>query len=125
MTLDMKKITKRKFSELLVETIYGDNIIKCRSVQIELCRSIFQQIRIACNERKITIAVQNCRGTRFIGDNEVFIFELLDLLSIRQEWLWHTITSKIKRGVPAGTPPITGPTSFCDLITKMGIAENL
>lgn len=94
MTLDMKKISERKLSELLVETIYGDNIIKCRPVQIALCRLIFQQILVACNECKITIAMQNCRRTWFIGDNEVFIFELLDLLSIRQEWLWHTITSK-------------------------------
>ena len=125
MTLDMKKIAERKLSELLVEMVNGDNIIKCRPVQIALCRSIFQQILIACNEREITIAVQNCRRIRFIGDNEVFIFELLDLLCIRQKWFRHTNTSKIKRGVPAGTPPITGPTSFCDLITKMSIAENL
>ena len=61
MTLDMKKIAERKLSELLVEMVNGDNIIKCRPVQIALCRSIFQQILIACNEREITIAVQNCR----------------------------------------------------------------
>lgn len=87
MTLDMKKIAERKLSELLVEMVNGDNIIKCRPVQIALCRSIFQQILIACNEREITIAVQNCRRIRFIGDNEVFIFELLDLLCIRQKWV--------------------------------------
>ena len=109
MTLDMKKIAERKLSELLVEMVNGDNIIKCRPVQIALCRSIFQQILVACNEREITIAVQNCRCTRFIGDNEVFIFELLDLLSIRQEWLWHTITSKIKREPPQELPRSQAP----------------
>ena len=103
MTLDMKKISERKLSELLVEMVNGDNIIKCRPVQIALCCSILQQILIACNEREITIAVQNCCRIRFIEDNEVFIFELLNLLSIGQERLWHTITSKIKRGAPAGT----------------------
>ncbi len=27
-----------------------------------------------------------------------------------------------EKGVPAGTPPITGPTSICDLITETSIA---
>ena len=100
----MKKIPERKLSELLVEMVNGDNIIKCRSVQIALCRSIFQQILVACNEREIAIAVQNCSCARFIGDNDVFIFELLDLLHIRQKRLRHTITSKIKRETPQEHP---------------------
>ena len=87
----MKKIPERKLSELLVEMVNGDNIIKCRSVQIALCRSIFQQILVACNEREIAIAVQNCRCARFIGDNEVFI------------------TSKIKREPPQELPRSQAP----------------
>ena len=66
-------------------------------------------IFLACNEREITIAVQNCRRIRFIGDNEVFIFELLDLLHIRQKWLRHTITSKIKREPPQELPRSQAP----------------
>lgn len=79
MTLDMKKIAKRKLSELLVEMVNGDNIIKCRPVQIALSRSIFQQILVACNEREITIAVQNCRCTQFIGNNSSGITRFLSL----------------------------------------------
>ena len=67
MALDMKKIPERKLSELLVEMVNGDNIIKCRPVQIALCRSIFQQILIACNEREIAAAFGSSGITRFLS----------------------------------------------------------
>ena len=94
MSFNVKQITKCDLTELLIKLIDGNNILECCSIQIVFCCAVFQQILIAGNQCKITVAVQDSLCAIFVGDYKVFIPKFLNLLVVSHKWLWHIITSE-------------------------------
>ena len=78
---------------------------------------------IPANQRKLADLTECLLDAIIIRNDQMLVLHLLELLVIGHKWLWHIITLGYKKGVPAGTPPVTGLASFCNLFTDFSIAN--
>lgn len=123
-TLNHEQITQEHPAQRFIVMIEHDDVFKRHAVPIHFCGFVFEGMLVATDQREVADLCQRTLRGIFICDDEMLAFQQRDLLIVSNKWLWHRNTSLVKKGTPAGIPPVAGLAGFCNAITDDSIAQD-